>query len=108
MGERAQQFTYFDHPGWVETVGGLVKQHQFGVVEQRSCEAEPLAVARRKRAGALIGVGSQSEAVDCASGGGCVCNAVQPARDLQILTHRELRIGSGRLDEMTDPSPGTA
>ncbi len=106
--ERAQQLADLDHAGRVETIGGLVKDEQGGLVEQRTGEGEALQVPQRERAGPPVRVGPEGEALDHPPDHAPVRHPLQTAGDLQVLAHGEVGIGGGGLDQVTDPAPRPA
>ena len=105
-GERAEQLSHLDHAGRVQPVGGLVEDHQVGLVEECGREPEPLPVALRERPRLALGVGLEAQALDGARDG--VGDAAQARRRAQVLEHREARVGGGCVDEVADTVPRSA
>ena len=103
--EVAEQLADLDHAGRVEAVGGFIEHQEFGLVEQRPRESQPLEVAERQGPGAPVRVGLQREPLDHPTDGRAFADSRQAAGDVEVLADGQLGICGRGLHQVADAPP---
>ena len=74
-------------------------------MEQGARQRQSLQVTERQRTGAAVGIRTQTQLLDRAVDDGRVGDGLQTPRDVEVLAHRQLRIGDRRVDQMANVTP---
>jgi hypothetical protein len=102
-----EQVADFNDPGGIQAIGRFVQQKQARVVEQRLGQSQALAVSQGERSGSPVGIAGQAELFDGAVNRCRFQTRTQSANGLEVLAHRQFRIGIRRLDEVADSIPAS-
>ena len=91
-------------PGlWIESGGGLVEEHQLGVVHQRERDREPLLLAARELARLAVALLLEADDREHALGAPVGRLPVEPGIQIEQLARRQPLEERGRLELNADP-----